>query len=118
MSDHTGWHPSADDGVGWVAGGGHMSTRLWTTLTLALMLTWQSRQVRVGSGRWLAMIARYQLNTGGRSALADEHGSYSQRAAARALRRGTLASVLVTISGALITVMGPYGPQRFKRGGW
>jgi hypothetical protein len=104
---------------GWRPGGISAWVRLWTVLALAGKLFWQTRDVRIGTGRWLNIIARYQLDTGGRPSLADEDGSYSQRAAAIALARrtGTFLSVLTTISGAVATIM-VGGPQRFKRGGW
>jgi hypothetical protein len=71
-------------------------SRAWLVLALCLSLLYQTRGTPWGQ-RWLNMIARYQLNNGGRPQLADEHGSSSQRVAARALRSSTLVSVLVAV---------------------
>ncbi len=73
--------------------------RLRNEAALALRLLRLTRGAPRGS-RWLEVIARYQLGSGGRPQLADARGTHSQRAAARALRTTVAWSVLAALLGS------------------
>ena len=92
MNIYWSWDPSTPDYPR-----GSIFSRLLNEVALLSLLAYQTRGVCVGRGRWLAMIARYQFNSGGRASLADRGGSHSQRAAARTLRRGAVWSILMAI---------------------